>query len=200
MKDQTEKSNLNKRVETSEFNLNFYNPFEIKHRQRTSRSQLKALEKAFATNPKPNGKLRQILAENLSMSPRGIQVWFQNRRAKAKLQLKSRDKSQDDEPNLSSPELLSATSMVHNRSQSSSTDSSWHSDKSDHMVQSTKFDEPWHNCLAEKVSMGPSSLCSSFMNRNSSVFNLNEGWPMTTVAGKYVSARSSIYVSTICGS
>ncbi|KAI8364991.1 homeobox domain-containing protein, partial [Choanephora cucurbitarum] len=55
-----------------------------KHRRRTSRSQLKALEKAFTTNPKPNGKFRQALAENLSMSPRNIQVWFQNRRAKAK--------------------------------------------------------------------------------------------------------------------
>ncbi|KAI8054145.1 homeobox domain-containing protein, partial [Gilbertella persicaria] len=55
-----------------------------KHRRRTSRTQFKTLEKAFVENPKPNGKQRQKLAENLSMSPRGVQVWFQNRRAKAK--------------------------------------------------------------------------------------------------------------------
>ncbi|KAJ3047996.1 hypothetical protein HK097_010979 [Rhizophlyctis rosea] len=64
----------------------FYNPFEIKHRRRTSQAQLKVLEKAFADNPKPNGTLRRQLAQTLEMTPRGVQVWFQNRRAKAKHQ------------------------------------------------------------------------------------------------------------------
>ncbi|KAI7868846.1 homeobox domain-containing protein, partial [Spinellus fusiger] len=55
-----------------------------KHRRRTSRAQFKVLEKTFADTPKPNASVRRWLAQNLSMTPRGVQVWFQNRRAKAK--------------------------------------------------------------------------------------------------------------------
>ncbi|KAK3843199.1 MAG: Homeodomain-like protein, partial [Linnemannia gamsii] len=55
-----------------------------KRRRRTSRSQFKTLERAFSENPKPNATTRELLAERLSMTPRGIQVWFQNRRAKNK--------------------------------------------------------------------------------------------------------------------
>ncbi|KAI7816660.1 Homeodomain-like protein, partial [Gamsiella multidivaricata] len=62
----------------------FYNPHEVKRRRRTSRSQFKTLEKAFTENPKPDASTRRHLAQRLSMSPRGIQVWFQNRRAKSK--------------------------------------------------------------------------------------------------------------------
>lgn len=68
-----------------EFRPSFYNPFEIKHRRRTSRAQLKVLEKSFSENPKPNATVRRILAQKLDMTPRGVQIWFQNRRAKAKL-------------------------------------------------------------------------------------------------------------------
>ncbi|KAI9480365.1 MAG: hypothetical protein EXX96DRAFT_648985 [Benjaminiella poitrasii] len=68
------------------FRTTFYNPFEIKHRRRTSRAQLKVLEKSFLENPKPNATVRRILAQQLDMTPRGVQIWFQNRRAKAKLQ------------------------------------------------------------------------------------------------------------------
>ncbi|KAG0331214.1 hypothetical protein BG004_001772 [Podila humilis] len=67
-----------------EFRPTFYNPFEIKHRQRVTRSQLKVLEKAFAENPLPPGSTRQQLSIRLSMTPRTIQIWFQNRRAKSK--------------------------------------------------------------------------------------------------------------------
>jgi hypothetical protein len=69
-----------------DFRPTFYNPFEIKHRRRTSRAQLKVLEKSFSENPKPNATVRRILAQKLDMTPRGVQIWFQNRRAKAKLQ------------------------------------------------------------------------------------------------------------------
>ncbi|KAG1077479.1 hypothetical protein G6F42_024815 [Rhizopus arrhizus] len=68
-----------------DFRPSFYNPFEIKHRRRTSRAQLKVLEKSFLENPKPNATVRRILAQKLDMTPRGVQIWFQNRRAKAKL-------------------------------------------------------------------------------------------------------------------
>ncbi|CAG8614188.1 10977_t:CDS:2, partial [Acaulospora morrowiae] len=76
-----------------EFKPTFYNPFEVKHRRRTSRQQLKVLEKAFNENPKPHAAVRQALAQKLNMTPRGVQVWFQNRRAKAKKQ-----KTTDDNP------------------------------------------------------------------------------------------------------
>jgi hypothetical protein len=66
------------------FRPTFYNPFEIKHRRRTSRAQFKVLEKTFSENPKPNAAIRRWLAQKLVMTPRGVQVWFQNRRAKEK--------------------------------------------------------------------------------------------------------------------
>ncbi|KAF9346809.1 hypothetical protein BGX26_001676 [Mortierella sp. AD094] len=60
----------------------FYNPHEVKRRRRTSPGQFKILERSFSDNPKPDANTRRLLAQKLSMSPRGIQVWFQNRRAK----------------------------------------------------------------------------------------------------------------------
>ncbi|CAG8532882.1 6833_t:CDS:2 [Acaulospora colombiana] len=89
-----------------EFKPTFYNPFEVKHRRRTSRQQLKVLEKAFNENPKPHAAVRQALAQKLNMTSRGVQVWFQNRRAKAKKQ-----KSVDDNPSPeSNPEGLTVSS------------------------------------------------------------------------------------------
>ncbi|KAI8328416.1 hypothetical protein BD560DRAFT_379339 [Blakeslea trispora] len=77
------------------FRTAFYNPFEIKHRRRTSRAQLKVLEKSFSENPKPNATVRRILAQQLDMTPRGVQIWFQNRRAKAKLQRRKSGEKED---------------------------------------------------------------------------------------------------------
>lgn len=70
--------------QADDFRPTFYNPFEIKHRRRTSRAQFKVLEKTFLENPKPNAAIRRWLAQKLVMTPRGVQVWFQNRRAKEK--------------------------------------------------------------------------------------------------------------------
>lgn len=80
-----------------DFRPTFYNPFEIKHRRRTSRAQLKVLEKSFAENAKPNAAVRRMLAQKLDMTPRGVQIWFQNRRAKAKLQRRKAAASQQQE-------------------------------------------------------------------------------------------------------
>ncbi|CAM0140084.1 unnamed protein product [Umbelopsis sp. WA50703] len=71
---------------SQDFKPTFYNPFEVKHRRRTTRAQFKVLEKTFQENPKPSATIRRLLAQRLNMTPRGVQVWFQNRRAKAKLQ------------------------------------------------------------------------------------------------------------------
>ncbi|KAG2225350.1 hypothetical protein INT45_005594 [Circinella minor] len=80
-----------------DFRPTFYNPFEIKHRRRTSRAQLKVLEKSFSENSKPNATVRRILAQKLDMTPRGVQIWFQNRRAKAKLQRRKQSANSEDQ-------------------------------------------------------------------------------------------------------
>lgn len=67
-----------------DFKPTFYNPFEIKHRRRTTKAQYRVLEAAFQENNKPNAGARRVLAAKLSMTPRAVQVWFQNRRAKCK--------------------------------------------------------------------------------------------------------------------
>lgn len=70
---------------TGEFKPTFYNPFEIKHRRRTSKDQFQVLETSFQDNSKPNATVRRALAQRLGMTPRAVQVWFQNRRAKMKV-------------------------------------------------------------------------------------------------------------------
>jgi len=51
-----------------------YIPNEVKHRKRTSRSQLKVLEETFRKDTKPNAALRKKLAAELDMLPRAVQV------------------------------------------------------------------------------------------------------------------------------
>lgn len=62
----------------------YYDPFFVKHRKRTTKAQLKVLEKTFETNIRPDANMRKKLGEQLGMTPRSVQVWFQNRRAKIK--------------------------------------------------------------------------------------------------------------------
>ncbi|KAJ7899613.1 hypothetical protein B0H14DRAFT_3779653 [Mycena olivaceomarginata] len=61
-----------------------YTPNEVKHRKRTTSAQLKVLEGIFKRDTKPDAVLRTELASQLNMTARGVQVWFQNRRAKEK--------------------------------------------------------------------------------------------------------------------
>jgi Homeodomain len=51
-----------------------YTPNEVKHRKRTTSTQLKTLESVFRRDTKPNGPLRVELATTLGMTPRGVQV------------------------------------------------------------------------------------------------------------------------------
>lgn len=60
------------------------NPFEIKHRRRTTKTQFRVLESTFRDVPKPNATLRKQISAQLDMPVRAVQIWFQNRRAKAK--------------------------------------------------------------------------------------------------------------------
>ncbi|ORZ08876.1 Homeodomain-like protein, partial [Absidia repens] len=70
-------------IET-DFQPTFYNPNEIKHRRRISSQQYGILEDEYQINTKPNASKRHYLAELLGMTPRTVQIWFQNKRAKAK--------------------------------------------------------------------------------------------------------------------
>ncbi|VDB87343.1 unnamed protein product [Peniophora sp. CBMAI 1063] len=67
-----------------------YVPNAVKTRKRTSAQQLAILEDVFVTDKKPNGPKRKELSGKLSMTPREVQVWFQNRRAKEKKQAAQR--------------------------------------------------------------------------------------------------------------
>jgi hypothetical protein len=72
-------------VGTSKPPFTSYFPTDVKQRRRTSRAQVIVLEDAYSRTTKPDGPLRVSLAERLDMTPRGVQVWFQNRRAKDKM-------------------------------------------------------------------------------------------------------------------
>lgn len=63
-----------------------------KKRCKTTEEQLKILQKAFQTDPIPNAQARIILSKKLGMSARAVQVWFQNRRAKEKQNMKRQEK------------------------------------------------------------------------------------------------------------
>lgn len=67
-----------------DFKPTFYNPFEIKHRRRTTKAQYRVLEEAYQENNKPSASARKQIATRLGMTARAVQVWFQNRRAKDK--------------------------------------------------------------------------------------------------------------------
>ncbi|KAG5727835.1 Homeobox protein HD-10, partial [Termitomyces sp. T112] len=94
-----------------------YTPNEVKHRKRTTTTQLRTLEAIFKRDTKPNGPLRVELAAQLGMTARGVQVWFQNRRAKEKLkaskaakngegEVKDKPDSSDDEKSASTPPTI----------------------------------------------------------------------------------------------
>ena len=53
-------------------------------RCKISREQLHILIKSFEEEPLPNFDQRQTLARGLSMTPRSVQIWFQNRRQRLK--------------------------------------------------------------------------------------------------------------------
>merc|ERR1719454_2038338 len=53
-------------------------------RCKISREQLNILIKSFDDEPLPNFDQRQALARVLGMTPRSVQIWFQNRRQRLK--------------------------------------------------------------------------------------------------------------------
>ncbi|KAK3374113.1 hypothetical protein B0T24DRAFT_594230 [Lasiosphaeria ovina] len=54
-------------------------------RQRATQDQLTTLEIEFNKNPTPTATVRDRIAEEINMTERSVQIWFQNRRAKIKM-------------------------------------------------------------------------------------------------------------------
>ncbi|BGP63139.1 hypothetical protein NBRC10512v2_004475 [Rhodotorula toruloides] len=103
----------------TDFTQTFYDPFKVKHRRRTSAQQLKVLEHHFEINPKPDLALRKKLSEMLEMTPREVQVWFQNRRAKVK---KLKERAEREAALSAATAAASATATASSSSLSSSAD------------------------------------------------------------------------------
>ncbi|KAI9313249.1 Homeodomain-like protein, partial [Dichotomocladium elegans] len=59
-------------------------------RKRASPSQLLVLNRVFNQTSFPSTELRAQLGEQLSMSPRTVQIWFQNKRQALRTQGRSR--------------------------------------------------------------------------------------------------------------
>ncbi|KAI9294989.1 hypothetical protein K502DRAFT_284954, partial [Neoconidiobolus thromboides FSU 785] len=49
-------------------------------RKRAGKAQIKILNQIFSKTPFPSTELRSLLSHKLRMSPRAIQIWFQNKR------------------------------------------------------------------------------------------------------------------------
>ncbi|KAK2755054.1 hypothetical protein FQN54_006582 [Arachnomyces sp. PD_36] len=54
-------------------------------RQRATQDQLTTLELEFNKNPTPTAAVRERIAQDINMTERSVQIWFQNRRAKIKM-------------------------------------------------------------------------------------------------------------------
>ncbi|KAL4788278.1 hypothetical protein BJX76DRAFT_172438 [Aspergillus varians] len=54
-------------------------------RQRATQDQLVLLEIEFNKNPTPTAATRERIAQEINMTERSVQIWFQNRRAKIKM-------------------------------------------------------------------------------------------------------------------
>jgi hypothetical protein len=53
-------------------------------RQRATQDQLLTLELEFSKNPTPTAIVRERIAQDINMTERSVQIWFQNRSAFSK--------------------------------------------------------------------------------------------------------------------
>lgn len=52
---------------------------KLQKRQRATQDQLATLEMEFNKNPTPIAEVRDKIAEEINMTERSVQIWFQNR-------------------------------------------------------------------------------------------------------------------------
>ncbi|KAJ2612417.1 hypothetical protein H4S08_002701 [Coemansia sp. RSA 1365] len=96
-----------------ELKPNFYNPYHVKHRRRTTKEQLSLLEGTFKSTPKPSSEVRKSLAVSLRMTAREVQIWFQNRRAKQKnMMLRASSSGARSTADASSPPASTAAAIT----------------------------------------------------------------------------------------
>ncbi|OBT48864.1 hypothetical protein VE00_00699 [Pseudogymnoascus sp. WSF 3629] len=69
-------------------------------RQRATQDQLATLEQEFLKNPTPTASVRERIADEINMTERSVQIWFQNRRAKIKLLAKKGIEGGEDIDNI----------------------------------------------------------------------------------------------------
>lgn len=151
-----------------------YRPNEVKHRKRTTRAQTKILEEQFKTTDKPDAATRGELSVRLGMTPREVQVWFQNRRAKEKklrAQALAALNQENEQVHASTPENETSSRAI-----SPSVIAPTDSDLSRTLTQS-----PPNYAEAPQLMTGPSSVAASSpddVNSPSTVRNMqnNDRW------------------------
>jgi len=74
-------------------------------RQMKSPEQLAVLEREFAISPLPNKETRYRISNLISLTPRQVQIWFQNKRAKVKNAHRNRDPNFSFQPQVPSGDL-----------------------------------------------------------------------------------------------
>src|SRR5690606_34647615 len=52
---------------------------KLQKRQRATQDQLVTLEAEFIKNPTPTAAVRERIADEINMTERSVQIWFQNR-------------------------------------------------------------------------------------------------------------------------
>ena len=136
-----------------------YRPNEVKHRKRTTRAQTKILEEQFKSTDKPDAATRGDLSIRLGMTPREVQVWFQNRRAKEKklrAQAIAALSQESDHPHPSTPENDPSSRAI-----SPSIPATTHLDVSRTLTQSPPMSEPASaSVMADSASRSPADTNS----------------------------------------
>ena len=86
-----------------------------KKRQRATPNQLVVLNQEYLKNPTPNARAREDIGERIDMTERSVQIWFQNKRAKAKqANNKKLYRHPDYDDDYESPNVLPTNSKTEN--------------------------------------------------------------------------------------
>ncbi|KAJ4507136.1 hypothetical protein HRR83_005966 [Exophiala dermatitidis] len=87
-------------------------------RQRATQDQLVTLELEFSKNPTPTAATRERIAQEINMTERSVQIWFQNSRRRAKIKMlakKGLDNGEDCDMPESLRQLLAMQAMESGR-------------------------------------------------------------------------------------